>query len=467
MLFPLQWYLACIFLLATTFLILSLRHIDSRVENDIFRYLKDRQSTKTQQNDNVAPPSLQQEQAKWGKDTLLRIKTHADDLESSSSFMPSDYRNDYDNDDRGPINSLWSSLSSSQSSTTNVFPLPKVYQPYWNLTCPLELSMFSGIRMEKEDFVHRAREAREIAEQAVAYFALKEWSDMDNRKIVFVGDSLLRQVFISMACLAWDRVQDYSIPWFQNRQVRTHHPNAIGKGPHSKFEEGRVLLQGNLELVYHHGIGGLLELGEEYHTEETDTWIKACFLGKPLTGLAPQYVDWSHVDDSMMDDPRQCMNTDNVIRERITFGSRDIVLINASVHGGRRFNLQNIQDLLACKQTRGVDKNSKLNHLWPQFYYIVTGPSHFPTKTGAFDKRLLETKDEFNCIQQSTYNDLQIEETTKLKDFLPFVGLDILPLQMDSGHLHIGGKDCLHWIQPGIPDLLAADVLRSITAGLA
>jgi hypothetical protein len=466
LLFPLHWYLACLFLLATTFLILSLHHIDSKVENDIFRYVRNQRSTTTTpENDHGPSLSMQQEQAgEKKKDAMFQIQNHEYTLESLSSSITSDSHDDHDHDhdDRVQVNS-----DRSFSSSSNMLPLPKFYQPYWNLTCPLELSMFSGIHMGKEEYVHRAWAAREIAERAVAYFTFKDWSDLDNRKIVFIGDSLLRQVFISMACLAWDRVEDYAIPWFQNRQVRTHHPQTIAKGPHSKFEEGRVLLRGNLELVYHHGIGGLLELGEEYHTEETETWIKACFLGKPLTGLTPKYVDWSHVDNSRKEDPRQGMSTDNVIRERLTFGSRDVVLINASVHGWRNFNLQNIQDLLKCKKTRGEDQTSKLKrYTWPQFYYIVTGPSHFPTTTGAFDKRLLEAEDDFDCIPHSTYNDLQVEESTKLRDYLPLIGLDILPLQVDSGHLHIGGKDCLHWMQPGIPDLLAADVLRSITARL-
>jgi hypothetical protein len=32
--------------------------------------------------------------------------------------------------------------------------------------------------------------------------------------------------------------------------------------------------------------------------------------------------------------------------------------------------------------------------------------------------------------------------------------------------MHVGGKDCLHWMQPGIPDLLAVDVLRYTTGRL-
>ncbi|KAG7338581.1 GDSL/SGNH-like acyl-esterase family protein [Nitzschia inconspicua] len=459
MLFPLRWYLFFLLLLATTFLILSLREIDSRFENDISRYVKDRTE------DLRSPPELrknkkyssQQDHEAESVDSNKRIRNES----------PESHSNAWQTSDReDTVSANSSSSSSTTTSANNRFALPKVDQPYWNLECPLEMSMFSGIHMATPEYTNRAWAARDFANNAVSFFAQQDWSDMETRKIVFVGDSLLRQVFISMACLAWDRVDDYTIPWFQNRQVRQHQPNTVGKGPHSKFEEGRVLLRGNIELIYHHGIGGLLELGEEYHTEETETWIKACFLGKPFTGLVPKFIDWANVD-AKGGDPRMLINTDNVERERLSFGSEDIVLINASVHGGRKFNLQNIQELMECRKTRGVDQNRKLKQQWPDFYYILTGPSHFPTKTGAFDKRLLDAEKDFECIQQSTYQDLQVEEKNKLNKYLPFIGSDIFKLQLDSGHLHVGGKDCLHWMQPGIPDLLAADVLRYVTARIS
>jgi hypothetical protein len=362
--------------------------------------------------------------------------------------------------------------TSTSTTKSKPYPITPINQPYWNLTCPLELSMFSGIHMNEDEYVHRAWASRDVAERAVAYFGIKDFHELHNRRIIFIGDSLMRQVFISIGCLLWNSVTDYTIPWFHRRQVRTQQPNTISNGPHSKFEEGRILLQGNIELIYHHGIGGLLELGEEYQTHENETWIKACYLQQPFTGLAPKYLDWESINTrsdnqdgkSPMIDPRTKVSSTNVKRERLTFGSQDVVLINASVHGTRSFNLQNIVDLFRCKQTQKVNKE-----LWPHFYYIGTGPSHFPTKTGAFDKRLLDATENFKCIDKATFEDPQVEETTVLKDLkndLPLVGTDILPLQMESGYLHVGGKDCLHWMQPGMPDLLAADVLRYVTARL-
>jgi hypothetical protein len=319
---------------------------------------------------------------------------------------------------------------------------------YWNLSCPLELSMFSGAHMGG-DFHARAEKARAIAAEALERFGDIDWKLLENRRIFFVGDSLLRQVFISMACLSWDRVSNYAIPWFEKRGVRMRQPNTIGSGSHSKFEEGRVLLEGNIELVYHHGIGGLLELGDEYESHDPNTWIKSCFLRKPFTTMTPKFPR-NH-------EQQLKISTENVEREQLTLKDSDIVLINASVHAGRSFNLHNIVDLFNCKSMMTYPGS-----FWPRMLYIATGPSHFPTETGAFDKELLDMDEDYNCIMKSSFHGYQDDEIKSLDGVLPIVGRDILPFEYESGDLHVGGKDCLHWLQPGIPDLVSQHVMDSI-----
>jgi hypothetical protein len=43
----------------------------------------------------------------------------------------------------------------------------------------------------------------------------------ENRMYLFVGDLLLRQVFISIACLNWDLVEKIMLSLFEKRGVRT------------------------------------------------------------------------------------------------------------------------------------------------------------------------------------------------------------------------------------------------------
>lgn len=368
--------------------------------------------------------------------------------------------------------------------------------------------MFSGVHMQGggsggdggdaqgEDYLHRAWEAREVAEKAVTYFAMKTgWRGLENRRIYLIGDSLMRQVFISLACLAWnDMVVDYAIPWFDaGRAVKMRHPNTIGAGkPHSKFEEGRVLLKNNIELIYHHGVGRLLELGEDYqsHEDVENDWIMSCYMNKPLAALVPSIPDWSslpfHDGD---DDSRSKLTTSTVQRERLTLESQDIVILNAGVHSTRSLNFRTIADLFKCQKSkeglRGMgrkieaekERRGKLTSTsWPHFLYLVTGPAHFPTENGAFDRTLfkklgdggVDQNAQFACKATTNYTVPQSEEAVFCAEHdIPLIGMDMLPLERKNGEMHVGGGDCLHWLQPGIPDLVAADVLRYLTGRLA
>ena len=139
------------------------------------------------------------------------------------------------------------------------------------------------------DFFTRALKAHSLAEKVLPQIEAIDWKSLEGQRIFFVGDSLLRQVFISMACLNWNRVTKYAIPWFENRGVRSAQPNTVGRGPHSKFEEGRVQMEGNVELIYHHGIGDIIELGSEYESHNQGSWTKACYLKKPFTAVTPVF----------------------------------------------------------------------------------------------------------------------------------------------------------------------------------
>jgi hypothetical protein len=521
-------------LAASFFLFCSLLHMDGWVENDVSRYMNDHsrqqsphgeQEKERQQdggnkeirrddgNDKSGLPDLSWKkspvknkeapfgpsstnQVMWGYEEAV-IQKQGEKADGALDLpLPPDKIEPSSDAAKAAPKAKGRPAGAAAATTTKPPPVPTFDQPYWNLTCPLELSMFSGAHIGGNR-VHAAWASREIAERAVVYFATKnDWSALEGRRIFFVGDSLMRQTFISMACLAWHRVEDYVIPWFHRRAVRDGQPNSIGSGPHSKFEEGRVLLRGGTELIYHHGIGGLLELGEENnrqsssHEEDQDSWIKACFLKKSFTAMVPKYVDWSHANSSPSSasstdgtkDARASVTSTNVRRERLALNSKDIVLINASVHGTRSFNLKNIVDLFDCHKrntrkdtevrnnndrTGGRRQQQDLLMRWPHFLYMVTGARHFPTPTGAFEKRLLTVEEDFECIAESTDREWQEEETTVLGEYLTlFVGAEMLPLQYKSGNMHVGGKDCLHWMQPGIPDLLAVDLLQHTTTTL-
>jgi hypothetical protein len=341
-------------------------------------------------------------------------------------------------------------------TTTHDDKLYSTPEYYWNLSCPLELSMFSGAHMGG-DYLERAWKARELARnETLALFQNLEWRALKDRRIYFIGDSLLRQVFISLACIMWDTVESYAVPWYDKRPVRSRQPHTIGSGEHSKFEEARVRLKGNVELVFHHGIGNLLELGQEYHSQDPNSWLKECYMKRPFTTVSPTLPKLKRGQQE-----KTTMTTVNVTRQNLAVTSKDVVVLNGSVHGSRDFNLRNILNFVQCKaMVKYPDRN------WPTFVYLMTGASHFPTDTGAFEEELLETEDDFGCINVTEFRGRQIQEVSLLQDHIPIIGAEVVDLQYKSGDLHVGGRDCLHWLQPGIPDLLAATVSRFVTAAV-
>jgi hypothetical protein len=333
------------------------------------------------------------------------------------------------------------SLRSNYYTFGNNDPTPAMY---WNLSCPLEMSTFSAAHIGGDEFVQRAHKA-----QNLSYAALRQLKQtapwlLRRRRIFFVGDSLLRQVFISLSCLYWNQVQHYAVPWFERRHGRMNHANTISHGPHSKFEEARVVLKGGTEFIFHHGIGGLLTLGQDYRSHDPNMWLESCMRGKPFTTNVVD-TDYSPIVSEL-----------NVPRTTMVLTTEDIVVINGSVHGDRGLNLNNVADLIQCMNRDPHKKKT----MWPRLVYVTTGAEHFPTDSGQYEEELIGKN--FTCRQQTLFDYRQKEERELVGGLLPILGKDVFDLEREQGDLHVGGRDCLHWIMPGIPDLLAASLITAL-----
>lgn len=347
----------------------------------------------------------------------------------------------------GVYRSLRESKRAQLSFQTNQLKTAQTY-PYWNLSCPLEMSTFSTAHIGGEGFLVTAYRSLAVAvpavEQVRRHWPLPKAHNNRKRRIFFVGDSLLRQVFIAMTCLLWDEVEDYLIPWFERRPVRARHNNTFFHGPHSKFEEGRIWFKDGTELIYDHDIGQLLKLGKEYESHENSSWIITCLRKRQLSTWIVQKPNKASA----------AVNEKNVTRERIVLSPEDVVLMNGSVHQDRLVSLGRIAELSRCMQQQPRRKV-------PLFAYVTTGAEHFPTTSGVYDKTLL-SRASFDCTNRSASTVRQTEERNLMGKILPILGLDLVELQRESGRLHVGGNDCLHWSMPGIPDRLAASILRSL-----
>ena len=419
-------------------------HSSSAIKTDISRYVSD----SSQKNDLVKSINAEEsKQIRDEEDAVPGQRSHLrrDDGQQKQHVMNVDNPQDRNENQHHPL--------------------------YWNLSCPAELTMFSGAHMGGE-YLDRALEAEQLSVQALSgyfqdsYFHFNTTRTLSNenvnvspRKLFFIGDSLLRQVFISFVCIHWDQVEDYTIPWFtRSRGVRAKHPNTLTEGPHSKFEEARVRFRNSgFEVFFHHGTGKVVKLGPEYQSHEEYSWMESCYRRKPFQTVVPKLLGGGRGarSNNRRSSPQDEITIGNVARETITLSNKDVVIFNGSVHGERLVNLQVIQDLMGCQAMVKYPPQH-----WPTMAYMMTGASHFPTESGAFEEELLDAEEDFACAPTSQFHGYQDDEMRILKETLPMIGQDILDkYEYSNGHLHVGGRDCLHWLQPGIPDLLAAKVV--------
>eukprot|EP00542_Grammatophora_oceanica_P020446 CAMPEP_0194038350 /NCGR_PEP_ID=MMETSP0009_2-20130614/10590_1 /TAXON_ID=210454 /ORGANISM="Grammatophora oceanica, Strain CCMP 410" /LENGTH=122 /DNA_ID=CAMNT_0038680813 /DNA_START=39 /DNA_END=404 /DNA_ORIENTATION=+ len=108
--------------------------------------------------------------------------------------------------------------------------------------------------------------------------------------------------------------------------------------------------------------------------------------------------------------------------------------------------------------------NGQQDQDYPRFVYLLTGLEHFPTPTNHYEEpQTTTTAENQECVTTvdalSLRRRQQQEEFEKLRDKgISILGKDSIELQLRSGNLHVGGTDCLHWLQPGIPDFQAKEI---------
>lgn len=136
---------------------------------------------------------------------------------------------------------------------------------YWNLSCPLEWSKYSCVL---QGATEHALESQALTFEPTGCSLPLQLTELDvllGRRVVFSGDSLLRQVFIALGCLlfAQGRVQRLVLPWqpctagatqrhpaTRNGACSGTRPGCIACGPHSGFETATVELLGGGSLHF-------------------------------------------------------------------------------------------------------------------------------------------------------------------------------------------------------------------------
>jgi hypothetical protein len=225
---------------------------------------------------------------------------------------------------------------------------------YWNLSCPLEWSKYSCAHQNAKHanisrLVHYEAANCELPLFNPVVFA----NSLAGRRLIFLGDSLVRQVSISLSCmlLGTNLVERYEVGWpaceetsrrltskehrEQARQARRKQAwpchdtvNCIPCGPHSGFNEYSLYLKN----------GGVIHtfVGEGFHFYGNDS------------------------------------------RQAITYNSSDFVVLEGIHSEGRRRLWDNIRVYFSHQKEL------------PHFIWLHGWPAFFQTRAGSYEPSVLQ-----------------------------------------------------------------------------
>lgn len=138
---------------------------------------------------------------------------------------------------------------------------------YWNLSCPFEWSKYScahqeGNQANISQFVHYEADGCDLPVFDPIVFA----DSLAGKRLIFVGDSISRQVSISLSCMLYGAgyVERYEVGWPacapQNKSYVPGWPchqtvNCVPCGEHSGFNEYSVYLENGGVIHSFNGLG--------------------------------------------------------------------------------------------------------------------------------------------------------------------------------------------------------------------
>jgi len=309
----------------------------------------------------------------------------------------------------------------------------------YDLSCPLALDTYIGAGNPEEAThysIHSGAQA--FVKQALNVNALTD------SKILFIGDSNMRQVFSSFSCLA------HTAGFWKDDNAYT------SANAHGNYYDGRLKLKEGFGEIFYLPTAGKIQdygwygkiQGEKIgpiHGKED--WLESCRERKPFAvdsytyDAANKRVDYSADDDRF---------------ETVILGGKDVVFFNAGLHPSTRMgNMARLTELLDCMEDA---KAKKEDADWPQLFYVRSNQQHFPGHEGGlYDHSKPPSKVCSKTVDSSKNPHLE-EDKTAFSGKLPMIGFN---LDLDGvGNLHIqkDGHDCSHWTQPGVPDVYSKEI---------
>jgi hypothetical protein len=378
------------------------------------------------------------------------------------------YNNNFDSHQ---IKSISSTVTESTPTTDG----------YSNLSCPFEMSKFSCIYMHRDvhhqEAVHASMDYyRQHLEMVGETFrrVLLENSDTtttrrSNKRILLTGDSLLRQIFISIACNAHSilpnntLIQDAVIPW-QDPWPIVYGPNhfpSIGGGVHGGFGAASIRLVNGMELHYvpHRGYNNDPTAGEpliiKRLKEDIQNYNGRITFGTKTT--IPLSID-DHVDVLVFQVGIHygLGESKTILNHFANWISRPLM----SITGNNKDN-NILHDGYETQHPQHGDNNHNSNEQPPRTrtIYITTPSQHYNTTNGQWEMSM--TPQSMKCVPRIQSNPRADQEKQMLK---PGVNVDVL-LDYDDlqfGEMHVQYGDCSHYCMPGVPDGVATRLMQEL-----
>jgi len=325
---------------------------------------------------------------------------------------------------------------------------------YTYSNCPFTLAKFSQWQMankkgpftseedKKLNSILRAEMGMQFSNDARAYErvykALEE--NAFNRRIVLDGDSLTRQLLISLGCLAWSagHVAYYNtseLKFYPGGGLKAFRSNPNYNASSWLFDQAYIRLKGGGEIYYINN--KLTNRGGATLKSATEPMIhQACDEEvKPYEARIDYEKPW------------------------LPMKKGDVVVVGAGHHPERPKYVSAYKQFFECQNNTNSTSKKKAFAEWPYFLYQLSSLEAFWTEDGYYgSKRIAGTKGRSSLSCQTNIKSTQRRkiDRKKLNGLVPFIADDID--MKNLGDYHAWHGDCLHWLQPGVPDIFAAQL---------
>jgi len=319
--------------------------------------------------------------------------------------------------------------------------------PY-DMSCPLAIEGSMGVGPDVQGSLEYSNES---GAQSMIARALESNGGLDG-KIVMIGDSHTRQIFTSFVCIAHTAAYWKDDNAYTSAMVDIYNDDM--------YHDVRLKLKEGFGELFYAPTGGKINTygwsGIKQPMVGNEDWLKSCRERKPF------YLDAYTYDAANENQP---YSEGDERFEKVLLGEKDIVFFNAGQHNTRESNVNNLTELLDCMDTARTNGDDLG---WPQISYIISNQLHFNNleEGGA------------HGISNDLY-ELCLEEVDRgnnpfLKQDKDIFGEKLVTAGFDLdlgkvGNFHIGRAkgpnlrtDCAHWTTPGVPDVLAKEIARSI-----